>query len=49
MIGGFNNLIEVLRRVPEVRLDSLAIEGEGHTSAAVARTFLSGMKAVFRK
>jgi predicted alpha/beta superfamily hydrolase len=50
MLPGYRAVVETLQngQYPEVRLAAEIIEGEGHGSGVIARTFLDGTRAVFR-
>lgn len=50
-LPGFNRLTTVLasERYSHLRLNSQVFEGEGHGAGMIAKTFLTGLKAVFQE
>jgi hypothetical protein len=50
-LPGFQKLTETLAKshYPNLRMNSQVFEEEGHSSGAIANTFLSGLKAVFQE
>ena len=50
-LPGFNRLVETLTTgpYPNLRLSSQVFAGEGHSAGVLGRTFLSGLKAVFKQ
>ena len=48
-LAGFHKLVENLgdAGLPNLRLHSQVFEGEGHSAGMIAKTFLSGLKAIF--
>jgi hypothetical protein len=49
-LPGFHKLVEVLNsaKFPNLRLISQVFDGEGHSAGVIAKTILSGLKAVFK-
>ena len=50
-LPGFNRLAETLagERYPNLRVSTQVFEGEGHSAGVIGKTFLAGLKMVFRE